>query len=217
MLGLHQIDRQTSRDSASQANGFAPADGGKRKAESRLSPAEARGPKKARTEVPVGAQAAAVAAPSEAAGAAQGGSAAAAAVAQGGGLQRRGWVLPPPEPPPTLSVKLGVEERVLGGDAGEGTDGGVVRTFEAAARKDGAGRPVAVLSCSAGGRRLWADELSGRPAAIAGTLHFAVAALADGTLQVGDGRICTLAVTAAALCLCGKQSADLLVQVVLLP
>jgi hypothetical protein len=187
-------DRQTISDSAWQANGIAPVDGGKRKADSQLSPAEARGPKKARTEAaaPVGAQSA-VAAPSEAGGVAQGGPAAAAAVAQGGGFQRRGWLLPPPEPLPTLSVKLGVEERVLDGDAGDGTEGGVARTFEAAARKDGAGRPVAVLSCSAGGRRLWVDELSGRPAAIAGTLHYAAAALVDGTLQASDAQSHSLA------------------------
>ncbi len=101
-------------------------------------------------------------------------------------------MLPPPEPPPTLSVRLGTEERLLDGDdhSGEGVSEGVTRCFEAAARKDAAGRPVAVLSCSAGDRRLWTDELSGQPAAIAGTLHFAAAALLDGTLQVDKREQC---------------------------
>ena len=180
-----------------QANGAALADGGKRKADRGLSPAEARGPKKARTGPATAAPApsAVVAASTEPAGAAQAGSAAAAAAAQGGVPQRRGWVLPPPELLPTLSVKLGTEERVLDGDPGEGTERGLVRSFQAAIRKDGAGRPVAMLSCTVGGRRLWADELSGWPAAVAGTLQFAAAALADGTLQVDgkDVHVCCIA------------------------
>jgi len=104
-------------------------------------------------------------------------------------------VLPPPEPPPTLSVRLGTEQRLLDGDDASGHDAseGVARCFEAAARKDAAGRPVAVLSCSAGGRRLWTDELSGQPAAIAGTLHFAAAALLDGALQVDACNQCVSA------------------------
>ena len=186
----YQCRKHTKVATMMQANGIVPADGGKRKAESRPSPTDARAPKKARTEaVAATAQPAGPAAPAGAVPAHQAGSAAAAVAAQGGGVvQRRGWVLPPPEPPPTLSVRLGTEQRLLDSDDanGDGVPEGVARCFEAAARKDAAGRPVAVLSCSAGGRRLWTDELGGQPAAIAGTLHFAAVALMDGTLQVHE-------------------------------
>ena len=171
---------------AVQANGIVPPDGGKRKAEGRPSPTDARAPKKARTEAEViTAQPTVAAAPAGGSGGHQIGTAAAAAAAQGGAPPRRGWLLLPPEPLSTLAVRLGTEQRLLDGDVdGNSESDGIARCFEAAARKDAAGRLVAVLSCSAGGRRLWADELSGQPAAIAGTLHFAAAALLDGTLQV---------------------------------
>lgn len=102
--------------------------------------------------------------------------------------QRQAWVLPPPEPLPALSTQLGLEEVLLTHDMeGDGDDaaaGRMPRMLEATQRKDRAGRPVVVVSCSTGGKRLWSDELSGRPAAVAGSLRFAAVAMMDGNLYV---------------------------------
>lgn len=102
--------------------------------------------------------------------------------------QRHTWVLPPPEPLPALSTQLGLEEVLLTHDMeDDGNDaaaGRVPRMLEATQRKDRAGRPVVVVSCTTGGKRLWSDELSGRPAAITGSLRFAAVAMMDGNLYV---------------------------------
>jgi hypothetical protein len=64
-----------------------------------------------------------------------------------------------------------------------GSQSGARRVFEANNGGPPAA-PQAQITCSVGGKRVWAETLAGRVMAITGSPHFAAVGFQDGTLQV---------------------------------